>query len=485
MQPDHIRELLEQVKSGARDVDAAFLELAELPFTDLGDAKIDNHRALRCGFAEVVLCRGKEPRDVARIIEEGLRSSPMMLATRAEKRHVDALKERFPNAHVNLRGGTVRVGNAVSMKARGSVMVVTAGTGDIPVAEEALETLRAFGCDAWHFYDVGVAGLHRVLSVLPKLREAAVIICVAGMEGALPSVIGGLVACPVIAVPTSIGYGASFNGVAALLGMLNTCAAGVSVVNIDNGFGAAMNALRIVADRDWPIVEAPAAQESEDRSQETGASVQARDEMLSRLERAVENLVTLTQKPITIESPTIEINHPDQSEQVSRLEKAICELAVIATKQKELEEKKLTPVVVESPKIEINHPDQSEQVARLEKAIVELAAIAAKQKELSEQRVENNSGINAEVLARLDRSVESLAASAARPVVLELKHAPIPPAAETALPPALFQARAHTQIEKTETPEHPVPPPPAPDVTKEKPAGGRPKKEPAAKKAKK
>src|ERR1700709_1719882 len=131
MQPEQIRDLLEQVKAGARGVDEAFLQLAELPYSDLGDAKIDNHRALRCGFAEVVLCRGKEPRDVARIIEEGLRSSSMMLATRAEKRHVDAIKERYPNALVNLRGGTVRVGSALSMKARGTVMVVTAGTGDI------------------------------------------------------------------------------------------------------------------------------------------------------------------------------------------------------------------------------------------------------------------------------------------------------------------------------------------------------------------
>ena len=302
MQPEQIRELLELVKSGTTGIDEAFVRLAELPFADLGDAKIDNHRALRCGFAEVVLCRGKEPRDVTRIIEEGLRSSPMMLATRAEKRHVDAIKERFPSAFVNLRGGTVRVGNAVRLKARGSVMVVTAGTGDIPVAEEALETLRAFGCDGYHCYDVGVAGLHRVLAALPQIRQAAVVICVAGMDGALPSVLGGLIQAPVIAVPTSIGYGASFNGVAALLGMLNSCSGGVSVVNIDNGYGAAMTALRMIVDRDVQMIEVgPQPVEMvEPKTTASAAETASNAGQLARLEKALADLTVLVTKQIEL-----------------------------------------------------------------------------------------------------------------------------------------------------------------------------------------
>ena len=446
MQPDQIRELLEHVKSGTTGIDEAFVRLAELPFSDLGDAKLDNHRALRCGFAEVVLCRGKEPRDVARIIEEGMRLLPMMLATRAEKRHVDAIKERFPGALVNLRGGTVRVGNAVSLKARGSVMVVTAGTGDIPVAEEALETLRAFGCDGYHCYDVGVAGLHRVLAALPEMRKAAVIICVAGMEGALPSVLSGLVACPVIAVPTSVGYGASFGGVAALLGMLNSCAGGVSVVNIDNGYGAAMIALRMIADRDYPIVEVPAKPVEMASAEDLAAAKSAeRDEHTVRLEKIVAQLAAMAQKPVVVESPRIEINHPNQDAQVSRLEKAIVELAAIASKQKEFDEKKLMAksaaqdefvlrlektahslatmsnkaVVVESPKIEINHPNQDAQVSRLEKAIVELASIASKQKEFDEKKLATKSAVQDEFVSRLEKTAHSLATMSNKAVVVE------------------------------------------------------------------
>jgi NCAIR mutase (PurE)-related protein len=411
MQPEQIRSLLEEVQTGVRSIDQAFAQLAELPFSDIGDAKLDNHRALRCGFAEVVLCSGKDPRDVVRILEEGLRSTPCMLATRAEKRHIDVVREHFPAAIINPRGRTVRVGSAVSMKARGTVMVVTAGTSDIPVAEEALETLRAFGCEGWHCYDVGVAGLHRVLAELPMLRKAAAIICIAGMEGALPSVIGGLVACPVIAVPSSVGYGASFNGVAALLGMLNTCAAGVTVVNIDNGFGAAMSALRMIADRDYPIVEVP-VQAAPSASPDELAAVQssARDEQLLRLEKAVEQLASLAQRPVVVESPTIEINHPNQDEQTARLERGIAELAGLVAKQElsqgrngdkqhghhellsRLEQAigNITtilsrPVVVESPKIEISHPGQDEQIARLERAIGELASVSSSQREILEQ----------------------------------------------------------------------------------------------------
>jgi pyridinium-3,5-biscarboxylic acid mononucleotide synthase len=233
-------------------------QLAQLPFTDLGVAKIDHHRALRCGFAEVIFGPNKTPADIVRVVETGLTGAPCILCTRVDDPQVTALKRRFPQAVHNIRARTVRVGRPAPLDAHlsGDVLVITAGTSDIPVAEEALETLRAFGCPAKSVYDVGVSGLHRVLKTLPELKRAAVIICVAGMEGALPSVVGGLVSCPVIAVPTSVGYGASFGGMAALLSMMNTCASGVSVVNIDNGFGAAMAALRIMRKAPAPAQQA-------------------------------------------------------------------------------------------------------------------------------------------------------------------------------------------------------------------------------------
>ena len=246
MQPEQIRTLLDQVREGKCTVDSALDALACLPFTDLGTAKLDHHRALRCGFAEVVFAPGKRAVDIIRILENGLASVPCMLTTRVDEAQAELVLKHFPAARYNLQARTILCGRPVALAARETVTVVTAGTSDIPVAEEALETLRAFGCEASRHYDVGVAGLHRVLEILPEIRKAVVIICVAGMDGALPSVVGGLVSCPVIAVPSSIGYGASFSGLAALLAMLNTCAAGVSVVNIDNGFGAAMCALRIV-----------------------------------------------------------------------------------------------------------------------------------------------------------------------------------------------------------------------------------------------
>jgi len=246
MQPAKLRALLKNVKNKSVSVADALTALAALPFDDIDVAKVDHHRALRCGFAEVIFGSGKTPDDVVRILENGLKKAPCMLVTRASELHANTILHAFPKAHYNARAKTVRVGKPVPLKTTGVVAVVTAGTSDIPVAEEALETLQAFGCASKNYYDVGVAGLHRVLKVVPDLQQAACIICVAGMEGALPSVVGGLVACPVIAVPTSVGYGASLNGMTALLAMLNTCAAGVSVVNIDNGFGAAMCALRTV-----------------------------------------------------------------------------------------------------------------------------------------------------------------------------------------------------------------------------------------------
>ncbi|HYG76682.1 MAG TPA: nickel pincer cofactor biosynthesis protein LarB [Planctomycetota bacterium] len=250
MDPKKLRALLAAVRDKKASVDQALASLAALPFSDLDIAKVDHHRALRCGFAEVIFGSGKTTADVLRICESALEHAPCVLITRVNDEQASALLQKFPGAVHNARGRTVRVGKPQKLKSkrRGDVHVVTAGTSDIPVAEEALETLHAFGCGAKKHYDVGVAGLHRVLKVVPDLQSAGAVICIAGMEGALPSVVGGLVACPVIAVPTSIGYGASLNGITALLSMLNTCASGVSVVNVDNGFGAAMCALRIMRD---------------------------------------------------------------------------------------------------------------------------------------------------------------------------------------------------------------------------------------------
>ena len=244
MDRDRIHNLLKKVQSGKCSTEHAMELLALLPYADMGVARIDHHRALRCGFAEVVFGAGKTAADIVSILKHGLKTQRCMLATRVDERQARVIKKAFPKAAYNVRARTVRLGKPLPMKTAGPVAVVAAGTSDIPVAEEALETLQAFGCPCEHYYDVGVAGLHRLLDMLPGLRSAQAIIAVAGMEGALPSVVGGLVACPVIAVPTSVGYGSSFNGLAALLAMLNSCAAGVSVVNIDNGFGAAMCALR-------------------------------------------------------------------------------------------------------------------------------------------------------------------------------------------------------------------------------------------------
>ena len=216
--------------------------LERLPF-----ATIDHLRPHTQGQQEVVLCAGKTPEQVAAIADRLVQASGSFLATRAEAAHVAALRERFPGAECSVLGRTVFLPPDPEPAAtgRGTVLVVTAGTADLPVAEEAAVTLRAFRNRVARLTDVGVAGIHRLLAETASLRDAAVIIVVAGMEGALPSVVGGLVKVPVIAVPTSVGYGASFGGIAALLGMLNSCAAGVTVVNIDNGFGAAAAASRI------------------------------------------------------------------------------------------------------------------------------------------------------------------------------------------------------------------------------------------------
>ena len=211
--------------------------LRGLPYQDLGFAKIDHHRAIRKGFPEVVFGQGKSPEQVASIGEAVLGRSDRLLVTRAGPEAFAALAERVPDAVYDETARTIVVDRRSGGK-RPGVLVVCAGTSDLPVAAEAAVTAGVMGCDVDRLFDVGVAGMHRLLDHLPALQAARVIVCVAGMEGALPSIVGGLVAAPVIAVPTSVGYGASFGGVAALLAMLNSCAPGVAVVNIDNGFGA-------------------------------------------------------------------------------------------------------------------------------------------------------------------------------------------------------------------------------------------------------
>jgi len=244
--PEWIRALLEAVGNGQTNVDEAFEQLVQLPFEDLGFARIDHHRALRQGFPEVIFCSGKTVEQVVAIAERIVASGTTLLATRADGDCQDALLAKFAEAEVNVLARTVVIaGEQASAERVGKVLVVAAGTSDLPVAEEAVETVRVMGNDVETLYDVGVAGIHRLLASRERIASASVIIVVAGMEGALPSVVGGLVEVPLIAVPTSVGYGASFNGLAALLGMLNSCAAGVTVVNIDNGFGAGVAASKI------------------------------------------------------------------------------------------------------------------------------------------------------------------------------------------------------------------------------------------------
>jgi len=234
-----IRKLLEGVKRGQLTIERAIERLRQLPYEDLGFAKIDHHRALRQGYPEVVFARGKTRDQVAGIVRGMLRAnaSHNILVTRADRKIFAAVKRVARAAKFHELSGAISIERSRAIHGKGLILVVTAGTSDIPVAEEALVTARTMGNRVEAVYDVGVAGLHRLLEHRRKLAEARVIVCVAGMEGALPSVVAGLVAAPVIAVPTSTGYGASFGGVAALLGMLNSCASNVSVVNIDNGFG--------------------------------------------------------------------------------------------------------------------------------------------------------------------------------------------------------------------------------------------------------
>ena len=243
MHTPQLKTLLDRVASGQLDPASAERELAEAfrerPFEDLGFARVDHHRAHRQGFPEVILGLGKTPAQVAAIAREIVGRGSTLLVTRASREAFEAVRALVPGANYLETARLITLQQQDIARGQGQILVLAAGTSDLPVAEEAACTAELMGNDVERLYDVGVAGLHRLLTERHRLGAARVIIVVAGMEGALPSVVSGLVSVPVIAVPTSIGYGASFGGIAALLGMLNSCASGVSVVNIDNGFGAA------------------------------------------------------------------------------------------------------------------------------------------------------------------------------------------------------------------------------------------------------
>jgi len=245
--PVEATQLLDDFRAGKISQAQALAALGKEPVTDLGFAQVDQHRALRQGFPEVIFGAGKTPVQVVKIAGEILKQSDRVLITRITPAHAKALAKKFKKAKHHEEARCVVIEKRRIKKRQGNIAILSAGTSDLPVAEEAAVTAETMGNRVQRLYDVGVAGLHRLLARVEDFREANVIIVVAGMEGALPSVVAGLVDKPVIAVPTSIGYGASFEGVAALLGMLNSCGSGVTVVNIDNGFGAAYAASQINA----------------------------------------------------------------------------------------------------------------------------------------------------------------------------------------------------------------------------------------------
>jgi len=240
MTEDQIRRILEDHKAGRLSFDDALHRLRSLPFEDLGFANVDHHRTLRQGFPEVIFGAGKTVDQVVKIVESMYRNDHNILITRSTKEHFERVRQIASEAEYHEGARTIAIRKDTTLYGKGTVMVISAGTSDMPVVEEAVVTLKVMGNTVDALYDVGVAGIHRLLDRRERLKEARVVIVVAGMEGALPSVVGGLVSAPVIAVPTSVGYGASFNGIAALLGMLNSCASNVTVVNIDNGYGAAV-----------------------------------------------------------------------------------------------------------------------------------------------------------------------------------------------------------------------------------------------------
>ncbi len=238
MTPEKLRELLDQVRTGKLPVEAALERMRHLPFEDIGFAKVDHHRALRHGMPEVIFAQGKTPQQVAAIAKCLMKGSKNLLITRADRPTAALVKKQIRKAEYFPLSRAIRVWGDPTIRGKGKIAVVCAGTSDIPVAEEAQITAEVMCNEVVAIHDIGVAGIHRRMSNRQRLVEARVVVVVAGMEGALPSVVGGLVSCPVIAVPTSVGYGASFNGLAALLAMLNSCSSNVTVENIDNGFGA-------------------------------------------------------------------------------------------------------------------------------------------------------------------------------------------------------------------------------------------------------
>ena len=246
MTENQILNLLKQVKDGELELDQAVGQLKQLPFADLGYANIDHHREIRTGYPEVIFCPGKSNDQIRGIVAHLLTKGTNIMASRAEAFVFDAIKDLHPKMEYYPEARTIFIQQHEITKSKSRVLVVSGGTSDIPVAEEAVVTAEKLGCTVEKLYDVGVAGIHRLLANLHRLDTVQVIIAVAGMEGALPSVLGGLTDKPIIAVPTSIGYGANFGGLAALLAMLNSCASGISVVNIDNGFGAGFMAATII-----------------------------------------------------------------------------------------------------------------------------------------------------------------------------------------------------------------------------------------------
>lgn len=238
MNQESIRKLLNQVRTGKLSPDEAIEQLRHLPFEDLGFAKVDHHRALRVGMPEVVFGERKTPAQLAAIFKHLAQQGPNVLATRASKEQFAAVKKQVRRAKYEAQAKAIVLRRDEKIYGKGLITVISAGTSDIPVAEEAVVTAELMGNEVARLYDVGVAGIHRLLAHRKEITRSQVVIVCAGMEGALPSVVGGLVGVPVIAVPTSVGYGAAFGGMAALLGMMNSCASNVSVVNIDNGFGA-------------------------------------------------------------------------------------------------------------------------------------------------------------------------------------------------------------------------------------------------------
>jgi hypothetical protein len=238
MSPEEISGILSRVRSGALSVEKAMEALRDLPFKELGFAKIDNHREIRLGYPEIIYCAGKSLEQIVSIFSYLLGQNRNILATRASEEVYKRVARLEPSAVYHTEARAITIERKKIKKTATYIAVVTAGTSDIPVAEEAAVTAESFGNRVSRHYDVGVAGIHRLFESLPEIRKARVVVAVAGMEGALASVLGGLIETPIIAVPTSVGYGASFEGLSALLTMLNSCAPGISVVNIDNGFGA-------------------------------------------------------------------------------------------------------------------------------------------------------------------------------------------------------------------------------------------------------